>query len=100
MVRGPRRRDHADMTEATILKLVRYALPAVIVAVGVVAVALDQSVTTLEGGAGFVGAGLSVWLLNVLHRIGVDGERDRVEEDRAREFFDRHGRWPDDVAHG
>ena len=30
-----------------------------------------------------VGAGLSVWLLNMLFRIGVSGDRERDEEDRA-----------------
>ncbi len=43
-------------------------------------------------------AGLSVWLLNWLYRVGVAGERERDQEDHAREFFDRHGVWPDEVS--
>jgi hypothetical protein len=43
-----------------------------------------------------VGAGLSVWLLNLLYRVGVTGDRDRATEDEARDFFDRHGHWPDE----
>jgi hypothetical protein len=34
------------------------------------------------------------WLLVVVLRGG--GENDRVTEERAREFYDRHGRWPDE----
>jgi hypothetical protein len=43
-----------------------------------------------------VGAGLSVWLLNLLYRVGVSGDRERHTEDEAREYFDRHGHWPDE----
>ena len=52
--------------------------------------------TGVEGGARLVGAGLSVWLLNVLFRIGVSGDRERDDEDAARDFFDAHGYWPDE----
>jgi hypothetical protein len=34
--------------------------------------------------------------MNVLFRIGVHGERERDDEDAAREYFDRNGRWADD----
>jgi hypothetical protein len=50
----------------------------------------------IEAGAMVVGAGLSVWLLNVLYRVGVTGDRERATEDEARDFFDRHGHWPDE----
>ena len=50
----------------------------------------------LEGGTLLVSAGLSVWLINLLYRIGVKGDRERDEEDRARAYFDEHGRWPDE----
>ena len=54
------------------------------------------SETGLEGGALLVAAGLSVWLLNLLYRVGVKGDRERDAEDRARAYFDEHGRWPDE----
>ena len=41
-------------------------------------------------------AGLSVWLLNLLYRVGVKGDRERDDEDRARAYFDEHGHWPDE----
>jgi hypothetical protein len=73
---------------------VRWILPALICLGGLIAiiVAPDEA----EAGAMIVGAGLSVWLLNLLYRVGVTGDRDRQAEDRAREYFDRHGHWPDD----
>lgn len=43
-----------------------------------------------------VGAGLSVALLNLLYRVGVQGDRERESEDDARRYFDRHGRWPEE----
>ena len=71
----------------------RYVLPAVVSLVGILFMALGGE-TDLEGGAGIVGAGISIYFLNWLFRLGVDGEREREREDEAREYFDRHGRWP------
>ncbi|WP_205697734.1 hypothetical protein [Conexibacter sp. SYSU D00693] len=79
------------------LRIVRTWLPVVVVAAGIAVMAFRGfDDVGLEGGAGIIGAGLSVWLLNQLHRIGVDGDAERYEEDAARDFFDRHGRWPDE----
>jgi hypothetical protein len=44
-----------------------------------------------------VAAGSSLWLMNLLFRVGVSGEKERDAEDEARAYFDRHGRWPDDT---
>jgi hypothetical protein len=73
---------------------VRWILPALICLGGVVAMIVAPG--EIEAGAMIVGAGLSVWLLNVLYRVGVTGDRERQQEDRAREYFDRHGHWPDE----
>ena len=62
----------------------------------VLAAAMGFSETGLEGGTLLVAAWLSVWLLNLLYRVGVKGDRERDEEDRARAYFDEHGRWPDE----
>jgi hypothetical protein len=48
----------------------------------------------LEGGAGIISAGLAIYFLNWLYRIGVSGDREREREEAAREYFSRHGRWP------
>ena len=73
---------------------IRYGLPGGIVLGGLIAVIVSPDLW--EGAAAIIGAGLSVALLNVLHRIGVHGEQDRVREAAAREHFDAHGRWPDE----
>lgn len=73
---------------------VRYGLPGVVTLAGVVAMAFGTD-TSLEGGAGLVSAGLAIFLINWLFRVGARGDSEREAEDRAREYFDRHGRWPD-----
>lgn len=74
----------------------RYVVPAVLVVVGIVIlIAGDGSDIAVEGWALFTGAGVTVLLLNVLFRIGVEGDKARDREERAREYFDRHGHWPD-----
>ena len=80
------------------MRFVRIGLPVVICLGGVIAIAIEPSRNGLEGGLLIVSAGLSVWLLNWLYRVGVSGERERDAEDEAREFFDRHGVWPDEVT--
>src|SRR5712691_3345477 len=75
---------------------VRYGIPLALVVAGIVLLfAADRSVAT-EAWAGFTGAGISVFLLNLLFRIGVEGDAERDREDEARAYFDRHGRWPDE----
>jgi hypothetical protein len=65
----------------------------VIVLGGIVVMALGGE-TEVEGGAGIVGAGLAIFFLNWLVRLGLRGEREREHEDAARRYFDLHGRWP------
>jgi hypothetical protein len=73
----------------------RYLLPGIVCLVGIVFFAIDPS-DNLEGSAGLVGAGLSIALLNVLFRFGVQSDRDRAREDAARAYYDAHGYWPDE----
>ena len=79
------------------IKFVRTWLPVAIIVAGlIVAAATGFSETGLEGGTLLVSAGLSVWLINFLYRVGVRGDREREAEDRARAYFAEHGRWPDE----
>jgi hypothetical protein len=71
----------------------RYVLPTLIVIGGIVIMALGSE-NDLEGGASIVSAGLAVYFLNWLFRIGARGDREREDERAAREYFARHGRWP------
>ncbi len=73
----------------------RYGLPAIVVLAGIVAMTVGTD-TSLEGGAGLVSAGLAIWFVNWLFRIGAEGDAERDAEERAREYFDRHGYWPDE----
>src|SRR3954464_5819059 len=76
------------------MAFVRYGIPLALVIAGIVFLfAADDSVAP-EAWAGFTGAGIAVLLLNVLFRIGVQGDLERDREDEARASFDRHGRWP------
>ena len=79
------------------LRLVRFWLPLVVVAVGVVFMVIATDLAGLEGGALIVSAGISIWLLNWLYRVGVAGEGERQAEDDARAYYARHGHWPDEA---
>jgi hypothetical protein len=37
---------------------------------------------------------VAVLLLNLLFRIGAEGDKDRDREQEARDYFSEHGRWP------
>jgi hypothetical protein len=75
---------------------VRYVLPALLFLLGVVLLAVKPNSTGLEGFAMATGAALSVLLLNWLYRSGVRGDRERDSEEAAREFYAKHGRWPEE----
>jgi len=77
-----------------LLVSLRYVLPAVVTLAGLALMVLGGE-ANLEGGASIVSAGLAIYLLNWLIRAGVSGDRERDREHAAREYFDRHGRWPD-----
>jgi len=47
-------------------------------------------------GVGLLLVALTVWMINWMYRLSIDSNRDREREERAREYFDRHGRWPDE----
>jgi hypothetical protein len=74
----------------------RYGLPAALVVAGFVVLFVADGSVRWDGFAMCVGAGLAVLLMNVLFRIGAKGDEERVAEAQAREYFSRHGRWPDE----
>ena len=79
------------------LRFVRYGIPSLIFLVGCILPIVDSDKQRGEAvGAMFVGAAFAVILLNFFFRIGVEGDKDRDREERAREFFDEHGYWPDE----
>jgi uncharacterized membrane protein YccC len=80
----------------TVLRVVRYGLPAALVLAGFVLLIAAPDSTRYEGFAMCVGAGLALFLLNWLFRLGAAGDKEREQEDAAREYLAEHGRWPDD----
>jgi hypothetical protein len=82
------------------MRLVRTWLPVAIISAGVVLALIVQSESGLEGGVLLISAGLSVWLINLLYRVGVQGDREREDEDEARRYYDEHGHWPDEGPPG
>jgi hypothetical protein len=78
-----------------LLPAVRYGIPIALVVAGVVIALVVPGVSGFEAWASLTGAAFAVLLLNILHRIGVDGDVDRDREESARRYFDEHGRWPD-----
>jgi hypothetical protein len=79
------------------LQFVRYGIPGLIFLVGCILPVVDPDKQRgIAIGSMFVGAAFAVILLNFFFRIGVEGDKDRDREERAREFFDEHGYWPDE----
>jgi hypothetical protein len=80
----------------TLMFALRYGIAGALIVAGQVVLVADSGPngSGWEGWALFTGAGLAVLLLNLLFRMGVEGERDREREEAARRYFDEHGRWP------
>jgi hypothetical protein len=81
---------------ARLIIVVRYVVPAAVVLGGLIVMALGSE-SDVEGGAGIVGAGLAVYAINWLYRASVDGDRERDQEEAARDYLDQHGHWPDEA---
>ncbi len=94
----PRQRDPARAPGSArrnwLLASIRYVLPVTVTVAGLAVMALGGEID-LEGGAGIVGAGLAIFFLNWLFRAGASSDREREREAAAREYFSKHGRWPD-----
>jgi hypothetical protein len=75
--------------------VVRWGIGIAMVIAGVVLLVAVPG-TGVDGFAMAVGGGLAVILINLLFRLGVSGDRERVREEDARRYFDEHGEWPED----
>jgi hypothetical protein len=81
------------------LAATRVWLPLAIAAAGVVCVIVGGAGTdSVLAGAGvaLILAGVVVWMINWMYRMSVQSNQDREREEMAREYFDLHGRWPDE----
>jgi protein-S-isoprenylcysteine O-methyltransferase Ste14 len=88
-----------------ILKFTRVWLPLAIAVAGIVLLVIGHgsysqlaNTHSLESaaGVGLLIVALIVWMLNWLFRLSLRSNEDREEEERAREYIDRTGEWPDD----
>ena len=87
------------------LSATRVWLPLAIVVAGLVLIVIGHgsystlaNTRSLESAAGvsLLLVALIVWMLNWMYRLSVRSNEDREDEERAREYFDRTGRWPDE----
>jgi hypothetical protein len=79
------------------LRFFRYGLPALLVFIGFVILFTFNSSVRWDGWAMCVGSGLAVLLLNWLFRLGSTGDDEREAEMKARDYFTKHGHWPDEA---
>jgi drug/metabolite transporter (DMT)-like permease len=79
------------------VSIARIWVPVTVAAAGIVLVVIGgahtgRPITVI--GVLFWLIALIVWMINWLFRMSIASNRDREEEERAREYFDRHGYWP------
>ena len=86
----------AKLARPTVL-FFRYGLAAIFIVLGFAALLFAPPTSRYEGFSMCVGSGLSILLLNFLFRMGAKGDQDRETEEAAREFYARHGHWPDEA---
>ena len=91
------RRDQPGISARVILSATRVWVPVAIAVAGIVGIVIGHGKNAAAGaGVGLVIVALIVWMINWLYRMSVASNRERDREEEAREFFDRHGRWPDE----
>ena len=96
--------DHPGRLGRALLTATRVWLPLTIAAAGAVLIVVGGGRvgkgtlgdSLAAAGVALLIAALIVWMLNWMFRMSVASNRDREREEQAREYFDRHGRWPDD----
>jgi hypothetical protein len=97
------RDDHYPNSEPTrgvghvLLSATRLWLPLAIAVVGIIGIVVGHGTAPAAGaGVGLIIVGIIVWMVNWMFRMSVESNREREVEEEAREYFDRHGRWPDE----
>jgi ABC-type transport system involved in cytochrome bd biosynthesis fused ATPase/permease subunit len=85
------------MGSKLLLTATRVWLPLAIAVVGVVLIFIGHGTTSAAAaGVALIIAGVIVWMINWMYRMSVQSNRDREREELAREYFDLHGRWPEE----
>ena len=79
------------------LLAVRAGLPLLLTIAGVVGLVIGHGRTSAAGaGVVLLGIAVMVLMINWLFRLSVESNEEREAEERAREYFDRTGHWPDE----
>jgi hypothetical protein len=76
------------------LLCVRYGIPLAMAIAGVVCLAIGGDAA--GSGVVLIGSAGIVLLINVLFRLSLVSNKEREQEERAREEFEHSGRWPGD----
>ena len=91
------------------MQFLRYWLPAGIALAGVALIAVGHgaysnsaSTHSLESATGvaLVIVAVIVWMINWMYRLSIRSNVEREEEERARDYYERTGRWPDEEEPG
>jgi drug/metabolite transporter (DMT)-like permease len=79
------------------LKLTRLWLPLLIAVAGTVLIVIGRGHTAAAGaGVVLLGVALMVWMINWMFRLSIESNRERDVEEDAREYYAKHGHWPDE----
>lgn len=82
-----------------VLNLTRVWLPVLIAVAGVVGIVIGHGTKPIAGiGVGLLIVAVIVWMISWMFRLSLESNQEREVEERAREYFDVHGRWPDEEA--
>ncbi|MGN6188712.1 MAG: hypothetical protein ACTHOE_07415 [Conexibacter sp.] len=76
------------------LIFVRYGIPLAMTVAGIVCLVIGGDAA--GSGVVLIGSAGIVLLLNMLFRLSLTSNREREEEEHAREQFERSGHWPDE----
>lgn len=95
----------SDRPPGILERATRHWLPGGIAVLGVALVVVGHAAYSSSAdthsletatGVGLLLVASMVWMFNWLYRLSIRSNDEREEEERAREHFDRTGRWPED----
>jgi ABC-type transport system involved in cytochrome bd biosynthesis fused ATPase/permease subunit len=78
------------------LLALRVGFPAAIVLGGALVAVLGRSEASAGAAVVIIGIGVLTAIMSAMFQLALQSEDEREQEERAREHFSRHGRWPDE----